>query len=104
MVRIKKNVEGVYINRDTGAKLKPSVYIPIIFKSTKQGYLNWINSTRFKLTKTNRLPISIETIAERLGGNKQHYEKSRKDVATWLSNKKMAERYNTPFEDNFPSP
>jgi len=104
MVRIKKNVEGEYINRDTGAKLTPTVYIPLIFKSTKQGYLNYYNSKRFKLTKTNRLPLSIETIATRLGGNKEHEEKAKEQVATWFSNKKLAERYNVPFNESFPSP
>ena len=105
MVRIKKDPSGKgYINRDTGEKLSPKVYIPIVQKFTKIGYSNWINSSRFKVTKKNSMPFSIRTNAERMGGSKEDYEKSRDDVAEWLANRKMSHNAGIEFLDSFPSP
>jgi len=105
MVRLKKDkINGGYINRDTGKKVDSKIYIPIIQNFTKLGYLGWINSKRFKLTKKNKLPFSIETIAERLGGSKEDYESARNMVADWLSKRKINLDAGIEFTESFPSP
>lgn len=101
-MRLKK-VNGKYIDRDTGKPVPNSIAMPIIYNFTLAGYKGYMNSPNFKITRTNRLPISLNTIAERLGGSKEDYIKAKDMIATWLADRKVA-KITGAEEAPFPSP
>jgi len=101
-MRLKK-VNGKYVDRDTGKTVPNSVAMPIIYEFTLAGYKGYLNSPSFKITETNRLPISLHTIAERLGGQPEHYAQAKHMVATWLADRKLAKQTGAEINP-FPSP
>lgn len=103
-MRLKKVSAGKYVDRDTGKPVPNSVAMPIIYGFTLAGYKGYMNSPNFKVTETNKLPVSLNTIAERLGGRKEDYAKAQHMIATWYTNRKIAKQTGAEFTDPFPSP
>lgn len=103
-MRLKKSKTGGYIDRDTGKPVPNHIAMPVIYGFTLAGYKGYMNSPSFKISDKNRIPISLTTIAERLGGRKEDYTQAKHMVAVWLTDRKLARASGEDFTTSFPSP